>query len=169
LTVTGADGKRLPISTYKGPLDDLVVVFLSARCPTDQEAWPALRRLYEDYKDWNVTFLGVSQDSPQSLQEVQQAAAKAGLPTGQAGAGFPIVRDESGKVTRALGVQATPEALILDEWSYLRYRGALDRGLDTPGRRPKARLVRRALNTLIGHSEAVKTPQPDDYIGCPIQ
>ena len=157
LTVTDANGKVLPLLSYKSALELLVVGFYSPRCSDNQALWRDLLRFYEAYKEWNVAFVGISSDTEENLSELSQAMSKAGLT-------YPALRDENHQVAKTLHAMAAPEIMIIDEWGHLRYRGPL-RSSDA-SRTPYAR---EAIEAVIGHVNSVPNAEPGDLTGCPIQ
>lgn len=148
LTVLDANGVPRPLLSYKTSTHALVAGFYSPRCALNQSFWNGLRRFYEEYQDWHVSFIGVSVNSDEAPAELAEAMSQARLP-------YPVVRDDQQKLAKALHVTVLPEIVIIDEWSQLRYRGPLEG-------------VRAALDAVLGQ-EQVKTPEPGDLRGCAIQ
>jgi peroxiredoxin len=151
LTALDAEGKTRSLLSYKSVTEVLVIGFFSPRCEANEAAWRRLKHFYEAYKDWRVSFIGLSVQSDESLEELSQALKKAGLP-------YPVLRDEGQKAARALHVSVLPQIVIIDEWGQLRYRGSIDKSFSD-----------KALESVIAHQEAVAVPEPTETNGCPIQ
>jgi len=145
VAVIDSDGKERTLLSYKSPTELLVVTFLSARCQTEQSLWPALRRLNNHYKDWRVSFVAATASPTELLPELAHALEREKLP-------WPVVQDNHRKAAW-LKITKTPEVLILDEYGVLKYRG------------PVAN-VKKALDTVIGHIDAVQEPEPPMVEGC---
>jgi peroxiredoxin len=162
LTVVNSEGQTRSLLSYKSANDILVVGFYSPRCSYNELVWKRLYRLHEQFKGWHVSFVGVRVNSTETLDELQTAMQKAGLP-------YPAVRDVDQQVAKALNITATPQIVVIDESGYLRYRGALDDSVKDPNRmRPKG-LAKPAIEAVISHIEYPKNPEPTDFIGCEIQ
>ncbi len=132
-----ADAARPPIGTeikslrFKDirylprTLDDLgehkatVIVFTNTTCPLVQKYWPKLKRLDAEYSSQQVQFLSINSSAGDEIAEIAQQAIDFGVE-------FPVVRDTDGGCAKALGVERTPEAVILDKGRRLRYRGRID-------------------------------------------
>jgi peroxiredoxin len=148
LLVTEESGKSRTLLSHKAPIEVLVLGFFSPRCEANQAAWRQLKKLYENYEEWHVAFVAVSVQSDETSAELSEAIKKAGL-------NYTVVRDDGGKVARALNVTALPEIVIVDEWSQLRYRGPIDK-------------TDRALQNVISHQDPVPEPEPA-IEGCALQ
>jgi peroxiredoxin len=153
VTVTDADGSIRPLLSYKSATDILVVGFFDPRCAQNQLDWQDLRILFEAYKEWHVTFVGVGLGSPDSLSELAAEMSRAGLK-------FPALRDPDSKALQKLHILARPEIVVIDEWSQLRYRGPVSVG--------RKAYARQAIEAVIGHTEPVPTPEPTETNGCPV-
>lgn len=96
-----------------------VIVFTNTTCPLAQKYWPKLKRLDAEYRDQQVQFLSVNASQGDDLAEIAQQALDFGVE-------FPCVQDVDGSCVRTLGVERTPEVVILDGQRRLRYRGRID-------------------------------------------
>lgn len=96
-----------------------VIVFTNTTCPLAQKYWPKLKRLDEEYRSRQVQFLSINATAGDEITDIAQQAIDYGIE-------FPLVKDTDGSCARALGVERTPEAVILDSKQRLRYRGRID-------------------------------------------
>ena len=140
--------KRRTLLSYPSALDILVVTFFSSSCEAGEALWPKFRKLNEDYKDWHAVFLAVSTEPGQTPMRLPDVLNRQKLP-------WPVLHDDQRSATDLLNIQATPETVIIDEFGILKYRG------------PVAG-VRKALDTIIAHTDAVKDPEPAMSGGCPL-
>ncbi len=159
-TVIDPNGETRSLTSYTPALDIMVIGFLSSDCPYHQTAWRDLKRYYDFYKGWKVSFVGVLSGKGMRVQDTTEAMAKAGLD-------FPLLRDKDGEIARALKVTGIPEIVILDEDAMLRYRGALHDSIQTPAQKPKRWPAREAIEAVIGHVDPVPEAEPTLFIGCP--
>lgn len=121
-----------------------VIVFTNTTCPLAQKYWPKLKRLNEEYRSQHVQFVSINATEGDRISEIAQQAIDFGIE-------FPVVRDSDGSCARTLGVERTPEAVILDAQRKLRYRGRIDNQYRLGGSRPDVTeddLV-RALNDVL--------------------
>jgi len=139
----------------------LVLVFTNTTCPIAQKYWPKLVRLNEAYREQGVLFAAINASEGDSIADVAQQAIEFRVP-------FPFVKDADGSCCRALGVERTPEVVVLDSDRTIRYRGRIDDQHRIGGSRPSATsdsLV-EALNAILA-GQAPATPEtPVD--GCRI-
>lgn len=134
-------GSEVPVPRFKDirylqrSLADLgeakahVLVFSNTTCPLVQRYWPKLKRLDEQFRDQGVRFVSVNISGDDEISEIAQQAIDYGVE-------FPFVKDVDGSCARALGVQRTPEVVILDGKRLLRYRGRIDDQQRVGGTRP---------------------------------
>jgi peroxiredoxin len=146
LSLLDENAKRRTILSYPSALDILVVTFFSCPCEAGEVLWPKFRKLNEDYKDWRVAFLAISTEAGQAPMRLPGILKRERLP-------WPVLHDGQRSAAALLNVQATPEVVIIDEYGILKYRGPLTG-------------ARNALDTVIGHIDAVKDPEPAMSGGC---
>jgi thiol-disulfide isomerase/thioredoxin len=96
-----------------------VLVFTNTTCPVAQRYWPKLKQLDEQYRPQGVQFAAVNAAFDDSIPQIAQQAIDYGVD-------FPFVKDVDGSCAKSLGVQRTPEAVVLDASRKLRYRGRID-------------------------------------------
>ena len=93
--------------TIFGEQKAFVLVFTNTTCPLVQKYWPKLKRLDEEYRDKGVQFVSVNVGADDEIQEIAQQAIDFDVE-------FPFVKDTDGSCVKALGVQRTPEVVVLD-------------------------------------------------------
>jgi peroxiredoxin len=114
-TVDGASYKLANIHDSKFT----VVCFLGTECPLAQLYGPRLVRLYEQFRNQQVEFLGVSSNQQDSLQEFREYAQRMEIP-------FPMVKDETQQLAAQLGATRTPEVFIVSSDFTVQYQGRID-------------------------------------------
>lgn len=132
-----ADEKPVPIGAKVGnltfkdtrflarSLDDFknskayVLVMVDTSCPLVPRYLPTLKRLEAEYRKRDVQFLAVNAGLEDTIVDLAALAIEHDVP-------FPFVKDAEGKCAVALGVERTPEVVVLDAERKIRYRGRID-------------------------------------------
>lgn len=96
-----------------------VLVFVDTSCPLVPRYLPTLKKLESEYRNKNVQFLGVNVGYGDTIVDLAALAIEHDVP-------FPFVKDTEGKCADALGVERTPEVVVLNAERKLRYRGRID-------------------------------------------
>jgi thiol-disulfide isomerase/thioredoxin len=109
----------------------VVLAFCNNTCPLVQRYWPALKELEATYRNRGVRFLAVNVAAGETLREVARQAVDFDVP-------FAFVKDEEGRIARAVGVTHTPQVVVLDARRRLVYRGRIDDRIRLGGERPRA-------------------------------
>ena len=142
-------------------LDDLgakkayVLVAANQTCPVARRYLPVLAKMEKTYRDRGVQFLALYVGAEDSINEMAADAV-------EAGAEFPFVKDIARQGVQSLGLNRTPEAVILDSNRKIRYRGRIDDQFRLNGDRPEATkspLIDAIEDVLAGRQVAiVETP-----------
>ncbi len=112
------DGSRYD----RGVLRDSRVVVLcwnSLGCPMSKVYTPRLVSLAKKFRDQPVQFFLINSNLQDGLAAIREHAQSHRL-------GFPVVRDEGGRLARYFGVTRTTEVVALDRLRNVAYRGAVD-------------------------------------------
>src|SRR5262249_3190298 len=106
-----------------------------------------------------VQFLSVNVAPDDSIPQLAQQAIDFGVE-------FPFVKDSDGSAAKALGVERTPEVVILDAGRRLRYRGRIDDQQRLGGARAQLTSddLKRALDAVLAGEEPAVTETAVD--GC---
>lgn len=131
-----------------GPRKATVLVFVTNDCPLVRRYFPILRQLERRYRSRGVVFAAVNVGNGDSILEIARQPIDFDLP-------FPFVKDFGGKIAAMLGATRTPQAIVLDEKSILRYRGRIDDQHRLGGSLPKP-----TSNNLADAIEAVLNGSP---------
>ena len=106
-----------------------VLVFTDLDCPIVQRYLPRVKELDDEYQERGVQFVAINVGPRDSVVD----AAYQGL---RVGASFPFAKDFDGDSIRAVGVERTPQVVVLDAAKRLRYRGRIDNQYRLGGVRP---------------------------------
>lgn len=102
-----------------GPADAVVLFFVSRDCPMVGRVLPKVGRLAEEYGPRGVRFLGVAVGRGDTVRDLGRLAIEYAQP-------YAFGLDEDGRFLRALGVERTTTAVVLDAERRVRYRGRVD-------------------------------------------
>jgi thiol-disulfide isomerase/thioredoxin len=164
-------GSKIPNLTFKDirylsrSLDDFpkkkafVLVFSNTSCPLVQRYWPTLNKLEKDHRGKGVQFVAINVGADDSIVEMAAQAVKYEV-------AFPFVKDFKFAWAPALGVQRTPEVVVLDEQRQLRYRGRIDDQYRLGGTRsaPTRHDLKEALDAVLSGAKVAVAETPVD--GC---
>jgi thiol-disulfide isomerase/thioredoxin len=148
-------------------IDDLpkskayVLVFTNTTCPLVRRYLPALNKLEKSYRAKGVQFVGVNVGPEDSIREMAAHAVEHDVE-------FPVVKDRGARCARALGVERTPEVVVLDGQRKLRYRGRIDDQYRLGGARakPTRHDLKEAIDAVLAGKEVAVAETPVD--GCAI-
>ena len=102
----------------------IVVMFIATQCPVSNDYNSRMAKLYESYKDKNITFLGINSNKAESVNEIKSHAGKNNL-------GFPVLKDEKNIIADKFAASFTPEIYVLDPSSFnILYHGRIDDSRD---------------------------------------
>lgn len=105
----------------------IVVMFIATQCPVSNDYNSRMAKIYEEYKDKNVTFLGINSNKAESVSEIKSHASKNNLK-------FPVLKDEKNIIADKFAASFTPEIYILDPSSFnILYHGRIDDSRDESG------------------------------------
>jgi mono/diheme cytochrome c family protein len=145
-----------------GPCKAYVLVFTTTDCPLVARYLPRLAAMEARYRPLGARFVAVDVGRGDSLVEVAAQAVDSGC-------AFPFVKDFDGELVEALGVERTPETVVLDGSRKLVYRGRIDSQHRLGGTSPSAGredLARAIDDVLAGRAvEVAETPVD----GCAIE
>lgn len=131
--------------------DKKIVVLLTHGngCPIARNANHTYKALREKYADKGVKFLMLNANIQDNLKSIAKESAEFDID-------FPILIDESQAIAKALGVERTADAYVIDtaDWT-IKYRGALDDrlGYETQKQRAAHSYVADALDAMLEGKE----------------
>ena len=105
----------------------IVVMFIATQCPVSNAYNSRMAKIYESYKDKNITFLGINSNKAESVSEIKTHATKNNLE-------FPVLKDEKNIIADKFAASFTPEIYVLDPSSFnILYHGRIDDSRDESG------------------------------------
>lgn len=135
VSLTDSAGKPWRLHDQKAKA--VVVAFLSTECPMANSYVPKLADVATRYADKGVAVIGVYPDPDTSAAQVAAHVKEYKI-------AFPVFRDPTHKMVKALGPKVTPEVAVLDGSFVPRYRGRIDDGY-IARLKPKAAVTRHDL------------------------
>jgi hypothetical protein len=108
-----------------------VLFFVTNTCPLVLRYLPRVRELARKYSRRGIQFVAVNVGAGDTIVEMAASAVEHDIP-------IPFVKDATGEVYRALGVQRTATAVVLDKGRRLHYRGRINRRYRFSGVSPDA-------------------------------
>lgn len=109
-TLASASGKNIKLSELRGEV--VMVNFWASWCGPCREELPLLDELYQQYRDYGFTLLGVNVDE-------NRAAADKLLE--QIPVSFPVLYDPASAVSELYEVDAMPSTILIDRDGNLRH------------------------------------------------
>jgi peroxiredoxin len=116
LTFTDVEGKTGKLSDYKGKT--LVILVTNKGCPICKKFAPVINEIVEDYAEKEVAFLLLNPMENESVEDCKEAVRRYGFKA-------RYLSDPKAAIARALKVNSTGDAFVLDGARTLRYRGAV--------------------------------------------
>ena len=150
-------GNEHSLSDYKDS-KAIVIIFVATRCPVSNAYNTRMEKLFEDYKDKDVAFLGINSNKSESVAEIKEHAKEKNL-------NFTILKDEGNVIADMFEASHTPEAYILNKDLSILYHGRIDNSQRESEITSKD--LRKALNEILAGKE-VSNPQTKAF-GCSIK
>jgi len=99
----------------------VVIIYVSTRCPVSNAYNKRMADLYREFKDKNITFIGINANKMEGTEEIKEHAHKNGL-------SFPILKDVNNVVADRYSASVTPEVYVLNvkKDRELLYHGRID-------------------------------------------
>jgi peroxiredoxin len=139
-----------------------VLMFVATDCPNSNTYAPVLARLYREFSDRGVLFLGVYSDPDENTGSVEKHDSEYQIP-------YAALLDPHHVLASETGARSTPEAVILSPAGEVLYRGRVDdRFVDIGKTRfsPSQEDLRDALDQVMA-GQPVKHPVTK-VLGCAI-
>ncbi len=109
-SLKSSSGKNLKLSEYRG--DVVMINFWASWCGPCRQEMPLLEDLYKEYEPLGFTILGVN---------VEEDSSKAENLLKQIPVSFPVLFDNTSKVSKLYDVVAMPSTVLVDRDGNVRY------------------------------------------------
>lgn len=117
-TLKGIDGKNYSLSDFKNS-KAIVIIFISTQCPVSNDYNSRMEKLYKDYRDKGISFIGINSNKEEMVDEIINHAKKNNL-------SFLILKDHENKIADIFRASYTPEVYVLNSSFELLYHGRID-------------------------------------------
>lgn len=151
------NGKVHNLSDYKNS-KAIVIMFIATECPVSNAYNKRMAELYKNYKDNQISFIGINSNKAEDIDAIKIHAQKNKL-------AFPILKDEENKVADNYGASVTPEIFVLSPDYKLLYHGRIDDSRNEDGVTNKD--LENALNEILAGKEV--TVNETKAFGCTIK
>jgi peroxiredoxin len=153
------NGKQVSLTDYKGK--NVLVIFVSVRCPYSNAFNKVMAELGQKYSAKGINIIGINANSTETAEDVA-AHAKKNFP-------FVVLKDVDNKIADLYGASVTPEAFLIDETGTIRYHGALGNSNNptTDESRANSKDVSAAIDALLSGKEIAKNKTK--AFGCTIK
>lgn len=109
-TLKSRSGENVKLSEYRG--DVVMINFWASWCAPCRQEMPLLEEMYKKYSDLGFVLLGVN---------VEEDSTKANDLLREVAVTFPVLFDNSNKVTKLYNVVAMPSTILVDRDGKMRY------------------------------------------------
>ena len=109
-TLKSSSGDNLRLSDYRGEV--VMINFWASWCAPCRQEMPLLDELYKEYQPLGFTILGVN---------VEEDSSQARKMLGDIPVSFPVLFDNSSKVSKLYDVVAMPSTVLVDRDGNIRY------------------------------------------------
>ncbi len=157
------DGKRYSLDSFKDS-KGLVVAFTCNHCPYAQASWPLLTKLADQFRNKNISFVGINPNDENLYPEDSFEVMKEKID--EWGINFPYLRDESQEIARNYGAVCTPDVFVYDQNRKLYFHGRVNDNWKEPEKVTREDL-KDALNSLVQGKPAPSDQKPS--MGCSIK
>ena len=117
-TLTDYEGNKHSLSDYTES-KAIVIMFIATKCPVSNDYNSRMEKVFNDYKDKEVTFLGINSNEAEHVAEIRDHAKDNGLT-------FTILKDEKNIIADEFDASFTPEIYVLSDEFELLYHGRID-------------------------------------------
>ena len=136
----------------------VVLVFMATQCPAADDYVERILKLYEDYKEKKIQFVGIHSNKHETIDEIKAYHKKHKIE-------YPILIDPDNKIADYFLARRTPEVFVIDKDNLLRYRG----GIDDSRKKPKTQYLRTILENILNGKPIPEKQKKTRAIGCTIK
>jgi len=117
-TLTDYEGNNHSLSDYTES-KVIVIMFIATKCPVSNDYNSRMEEIFYEYKDKEVSFLGINSNKSEDVSEIENHAKDNGLT-------FTILKDDKNIIADKFEASYTPEIYVLSNNFELLYHGRID-------------------------------------------
>ena len=117
-TLTDYEGNKHSLSDYTES-KAIVIMFIATKCPVSNDYNSRMEEIFNEYKDKEVSFLGINSNKSEDISEIRNHAKDNRLT-------FTILKDEKNIIADKFEASYTPEIFVLSNDFELLYHGRID-------------------------------------------
>ena len=133
------NGHEIRLSDYKHS-KAIVIMFIATQCPISNDYNTRMTKLYEDYKNKDISFLAINSNKQESIEEIKDHSKKNGFQ-------FPVLKDNNNIIADIFEASFTPEIYVLNNNFELLYHGRIDNSRKE--KKVESQDLRRALDEIL--------------------
>lgn len=156
-TLKDYKGKEHSLSDYKDS-KAILIIFVATECPVSNAYNSRMEKIFNDYKDKGVAFLGINSNKEENVSRITEHAKENKL-------SFTILKDEKNIIADKFQASVTPEAYVLNGNFEVLYHGRIDNSRNEA--EVVSRDLRKALDEVLSGKEVIKTETK--AFGCTIK
>jgi len=149
--------KEYQLSDFKNS-KAIVIIFVATQCPVSNAYNSRMEKLYEEFKNKGVAFIGINSNKQESIDEIKEHAKENNL-------NFVILKDVNNIIADKLNAKVTPEVFVLNPEFEILYHGRIDDSRKEE--EVKSEDLRNALNEILA-GKKVSTTETKAF-GCTIK
>jgi peroxiredoxin len=156
-TLVDYNGTKHSLSDYKDS-KAIVIMFIATECPVSNDYNSRMEKLFNDYKQKGVAFIGINSNKAESVERIKEHAKEKGLT-------FTILKDEKNVIADKFEASFTPEIFVLNRGFNILYHGRIDNSRKESEAVSKD--LENALNEILSGKEVSK--KETKAFGCSIK
>ena len=156
-TLTDYEGNKHSLSDYTES-KAIVIMFIATKCPVSNDYNSRMEKIFNKYKDKEVSFLGINSNKTEDISEIRNHAKDNGLT-------FTILKDKKNIIADKFEASYTPEIFVLSNDFELLYHGRIDNSRREP--EVNTTDLRNALDEILS-GKSVSNPKTKAF-GCTIK
>ncbi|MCX7797628.1 MAG: thioredoxin family protein [Melioribacter sp.] len=151
------NGKEYQLIDFKNS-KAIVIIFIATQCPISNAYNSRMEKLYQEYKDKGISFIGINSNKQESIEEIKAHAKNNNL-------NFIILKDYNNIIADKFKASVTPEVFVLSPEFEVLYHGRIDDSRKEE--EVKSQDLRNALNEILEGKKVTKAETK--AFGCTIK
>lgn len=156
-TLADYNGNKHSLSDYK-EAKAIVIMFIATECPVSNDYNSRMEKLYNDYKEKGISFVGINSNKAESVERIKEHAEEKGLT-------FTILKDEKNIIADKFEASSTPETYVLSKDFKVLYHGRIDNSRKES--EVESKDLENAINEILEGKEVTK--KETKAFGCSIK